>query len=61
MVTLYRTAWGKLFFQRLPAAGKPPPKLIIKRIIGAMKRKLVQVAFGILKSGKHFDSASHGA
>ena len=56
MVTLYRTAWGKQFFQRLSAAGKPP-----KLIIGAMMRKLLQVAFGVLKSGKSFNSAIHGA
>jgi transposase len=55
MVTLYRTAWGKLFRDRLAAAGKPP-----KLIIGAMMRKLVHVAYGVLKSGKPFDQALHG-
>lgn len=50
MVTLYRTDWGKRFRERLAAAGKPP-----KLIIGAMMRKLVHVAFGVLKSGKPFD------
>lgn len=55
MVTLYRTAWGKLFRDRLAAAGKPP-----KLIIGAMMRKLVHVAYGVLKSGKSFDPALHG-
>jgi hypothetical protein len=39
----------------LAAAGKPP-----KLIIGAMMRKLVHVAFGVLKSGKAFDPALHG-
>jgi transposase len=56
MVALHRTAWGKLFRIRLAAAGKPP-----KLVIGAMMRKLVQVAFGVLRSGKPFDPAMHGA
>ena len=56
MVTLYRTQWGKRFRERLSAAGKPP-----MIIIGAMMRKLVHVAFGVLKSGKAFDPALHGA
>lgn len=55
MVTLYQTAWGKRFRERLAAAGKPP-----KLIIGAMMRKLVHVAFGVLKSGKMFNPALHG-
>jgi hypothetical protein len=55
MVTLYRTVWGKLFRRRLATAGKPP-----MLIIGAMMRKLVHVAFGVLKSGKPFDPALHG-
>lgn len=56
MVALYRTTWGKLFRQRLAACGKAP-----KLIIGAMMRKLIHVAFGVLRSGKPFDPASHGA
>lgn len=56
MVALYKTAWGKRFRERLAAAGKPP-----KLIIGAMMRKLVHVAFGVLKSGKTFDPTLHGA
>lgn len=55
MATLYKTAWGKRFRERLAAAGKPP-----KLIIGAMMRKLVHVAFGVLKSGKMFNPALHG-
>jgi hypothetical protein len=55
MVTLYKTAWGKRFRERLAAAGKPP-----MLIIGAMMRKL-HVAYGVLKSGKKFDPAMHGA
>lgn len=56
MVTLYKTAWGKDFKDRLTGVGKPP-----KLIIGAMMRKLVHVAFGVLKSGKAFDPALHQA
>jgi transposase len=56
MVTLYRTQWGQQFRQRLAAAGKPP-----MLIIGAMMRKLIHVAFGVLKSGKPFNPALHGA
>ena len=55
MVAVHKTAWGKLFGQRLAAAGKPP-----KLIIGAMMRKLIHVAFGVLKSKKPFDPALHG-
>ncbi|HEX8978702.1 MAG TPA: IS110 family transposase, partial [Parasulfuritortus sp.] len=35
--------------------GKAP-----KVIIGAMMRKLVHVAYGVLKSGKPFDPKLHG-
>lgn len=54
MVATTRTAWGRAFRDRLAAAGKPP-----MLIIGAMMRKLVHVAFGVLKSGKPFDPALH--
>lgn len=56
MVTLYKTDWGKKFRTRLAASGKPS-----MLIIGAMMRKLIHVAFGVLKSGKTFDPAMHGA
>lgn len=56
MVTLYKTDWGKRFRERLAASGKPP-----KLIIGAMMRKLIHVAFGVLKSGKMFDPALQNA
>ncbi len=56
MVVLWRTRWGTVFRERLAANGKPP-----KLIIGAMMRKLAQVAFGVLKSGLPFDPALHGA
>jgi hypothetical protein len=48
--------WGKKFHARLAASGKSPMV-----IIGAMMRKLIHVAFGVLKSGKKFDPALHGA
>ena len=54
MVACYKTAWGKAFRNRLAASGKPP-----KLIIGAMMRKLLHVAFGVLKSGKMFDQRLH--
>jgi hypothetical protein len=56
LVTLYKTEWGRRFRERLAANGKPP-----KLIIGAMMRKLVNVAFGVLKSGITFNPALHGA
>ena len=56
MVTLYRTDWGTRFRERLAASGKPP-----KLIIGAMMRKLIHVAFGVLKSEKAFNSALQNA
>lgn len=56
MVTLYKTVWGRRFRERLAANHKPA-----KLIIGAMMRKLAQVAFGVIKSGKPFDPALHGA
>ena len=52
MVTLYKTDWGTRFRERLAASGKPP-----KLIIGAMMRKLIHVAFGVLKSEKAFSPA----
>ena len=56
MVTLYKTDWGGKLRTRLAAAGKPS-----MLIIGAMMRKLIHVAFGVLKSGKTFDPAMRGA
>ena len=54
LVTLYKTAWGKAFRLRLARAGKPP-----KLIIGAMMRKLIHVAYGVLKSNRPFDTSLH--
>ena len=56
MVALYRTEWGASFRLRLASAGKPP-----MLIIGAMMRKLVHVAFGVLKSQQPFNPALHHA
>jgi transposase len=56
MVTLHKTAWGRVFRERLATAGKPPMV-----ILGAMMRKLVHVAFGVLKSGQPFNPALHGS
>ncbi len=56
MVALYRTDWGRLFRERLAAKGKPS-----MLIIGAMMRKLLHVSYGVLKSGKSFQPALHGA
>ena len=54
MVATTRTAWGRALKQRLAAAGKPP-----MLILGAMMRKLVHVAYGVLRSGRPFDPALH--
>jgi hypothetical protein len=54
MVTLYKTTWGKQFKERLALSNKPP-----KVIIVAMMRKLIQVAFGVLKSNSPFKSELH--
>jgi transposase len=47
---------GQVFLKTVTRVGKPP-----KLIIGAIMRKLVHVTFGVLKSGKSFDTALHGA
>lgn len=54
MVTVTKTRWGIQFRDRLAATGKPPMV-----IIGAMMRKLIHVAYGVLKSGLPFNSALH--
>jgi hypothetical protein len=53
MVALYKTAWGKAFRARLERT------VGAKLIIGAMMRKLAQVAYGVLKSGRPFDATLH--
>ena len=54
MVAINRTEWGRKFKARLAANGKAP-----KVIICAMMRKLVHVAFGVLRSGGTFDTTLH--
>ena len=54
MVATTRTAWGRALKQRLAAVGKPP-----MLILGAMMRKLLCVAYGVLKSGRPFDPSLH--
>lgn len=56
VVAMTRTDWGKAFASRLSQAGKP--KLLI---IGALMRKMVEMAYAILKSGKPFNPALHAA
>ena len=56
IVALHKTSWGKQFRDRLAASGKAP-----KLIIGAMMRKLVHVAYGVLKSGRTFEASQQGA
>lgn len=54
VVAMTKTAWGKAFASRLLAAGKP--KMLI---LGALMRKLVAIAYGVLKSGTPFNPALH--
>jgi transposase len=56
VVSMRLTGWGKAFAARLAAAGKP--KMVI---IGALMRKLVEMAYAILKSGQPFDPNRHSA
>lgn len=56
VVAMTRTEWGKAFASRLSKAGKP--KLLI---LGALMRKMVEMAYAILKSGKPFDPTLHAA
>jgi transposase len=56
MVAANKTEWGRAFKARLTANGKAP-----KVIICAMMRKLVHVAFGVLRSGEPFNAALHNA
>lgn len=56
VTAMSRTPWGKVFRDRLLAAGKPK-----KLILGALMRKIVSIAYGVLKSGTPFDPALHTA
>lgn len=51
-----RSAWAMAVADRLAKAGKPP-----MLIIGAIMRKLLTIAFGVLKSGQPFNPALHVA
>lgn len=55
MVALHRTIWGRVFRDRLASVGKIPMV-----IIGAMMRKLIHIAFGVLKSKSPFNPELHG-
>jgi transposase len=54
LTAMSRTPWGKAFRDRLLAAGKPK-----KLILAALMRKIVAIAYGVLKSGKPFNPALH--
>ena len=54
LTVMSRTQWGKVFSNRLLAAGKPK-----KLILGAIMRKIVVIAYGVLKSGTPFNPALH--
>ena len=54
VVAKNNTAWGKAFAKRLLAAGKAP-----KLVVGALMRKILAIAYGVLKSGMPFDPALH--
>ena len=56
VVAMTKSDWGKAFAGRLVAAGKP--KLLV---IGAVMRKLIAIAYGVLKSGQPFNPALHSA
>lgn len=56
ITAMCRTGWGKAFAARLLAAGKPK-----KLILGALMRKMVAIAYGVLKSAKPFNPAIHAA
>lgn len=54
ITAMSKTDWGKTFSARLLAAGKPK-----KLILGALMRKIVAIAYGVLKSGVPFNPALH--
>lgn len=54
VVAMTRTPWGREFASRLLSAGKPK-----KLVLGALMRKLVAIAYGVLKSGTPFNPALH--
>jgi transposase len=56
LTAMSRTPWGKTFSSRLISAGKPK-----KLVLGALMRKIVAIAYGVLKSGTPFNPALHAA
>jgi transposase len=56
VTAMSRTSWGRAFSSRLLAAGKPK-----KLVLGALMRKIVAIAYGVLKSGMPFNPALHAA
>jgi transposase len=54
VVAMGRTDWGRAFASRLLAAGKPK-----KLVLGALMRKIVAIAYGVLKSGMPFNPQLH--
>jgi transposase len=56
IVAKNRTAWGKAFAKRLLAAGKEP-----MLVVGALMRKILVIAYGVLKSGMPFNPALHAS
>ncbi len=54
VVVMTKTQWGKIFTDRLLAAGKPK-----KLILAALMRKIVAIAYGVLKSKTPFNAAIH--
>lgn len=54
VVAMTKTAWGKAFTDRLLAAGKPK-----KLILVALMRKMLAIAYGVLKSRTPFNAAIH--
>jgi transposase len=54
VVAMTKTSWGRAFAARLLSAGKPK-----KLILGALMRKLVTIAYGVLKSRTPFNPALH--
>jgi transposase len=54
VVAKNNTAWGRAVAERLLAAGKEPMV-----VVGALMRKIVAIAYGVLKSGVPFNPALH--
>lgn len=55
VVSMRLTPWGRSFAARLAQGGKP--KMVI---LGAIMRKLLTIAYAVLRTGKPFDPSLHG-